>query len=132
MDSRSDMTGYCSNGATPPDCYAGPKWTPNDPLFFMHHGVRIVPATSVSGFHSSYHVVVQMVDKIWYDWQQKSIKSQYSYGGGSVTALPSYVNFTQFPTGLPPYLNVGSKWPSVIMISHPLILPPSVRQRDLW
>lgn len=41
-DSRSDMTGTCPNGAVPPACYAGPKWTPNDPLFFMHHAVRLL------------------------------------------------------------------------------------------
>jgi tyrosinase len=28
-----DMTGFCSNGAVPPACIGGPKWTPNDPLF---------------------------------------------------------------------------------------------------
>ena len=103
------MTGYCSNGAVPPDCYLGPKWTPNDPLFFMHHGVRIIHATSLTAFHLSYHMVAQMVDKVWYDWQQRSINNQYAYGGGSVTALPSFTTFVQFPTGLPPNLNVSAK-----------------------
>ena len=50
-----------------------------------------------------------MVDKIWYDWQQRSTINQYSYGGGSVTALPSFTTFVQFPTGLPPYLSVSAK-----------------------
>lgn len=36
----SDMGGLCLNNALPPDCYPGAKWTPNDPVFFLHHGVR--------------------------------------------------------------------------------------------
>ena len=61
-----------------------------------------------------------MVDKIWYDWQQRSPKNRYSYGGGSVAALDSFADFTQFPTGLPPYCNVsvpsGVKRACVIII----------------
>ena len=34
------MTGFCPNGTGVPNCYAGPKWTPNDPMFFLHHAVR--------------------------------------------------------------------------------------------
>ncbi|KAF9780434.1 Di-copper centre-containing protein [Thelephora terrestris] len=85
-----DMTGTCPNGAVPPACYGGPKWTPNDPVFFMHHA---------------------MIDKIWYDWQKKSPKNRFSYGGGSVEALSSFATFTEFPTGLPPYLNFDSPIP---------------------
>ena len=36
----SDMNGLCPNGTGPPDCISGPKWSPNDPLFFLHHAVR--------------------------------------------------------------------------------------------
>ena len=49
-----------------------------------------------------------MIDKIWYDWQQKNIKNQVAYGGGSVAALGNFSLFSQFPTGLPPYLNVSA------------------------
>ena len=63
-----------------------------------------------------------MIDKIWYDWQNKSPRNKYSYGGGSVTPVPSFVNFTKFPTGLPPYLNVSAssdlKQACVILGSH--------------
>ena len=38
------MGGACPNGEVPPECYAGPKWAPNDPLFFLHHTVRGLPA----------------------------------------------------------------------------------------
>ena len=34
MDSFSDMGGLCPGNAGPPGCYAGSKWTPNDPVFF--------------------------------------------------------------------------------------------------
>jgi len=83
-----DMTGFCSNGAAPPDCYVGPKWTPNDPVFFLHHG---------------------MVDKIWYDWQNKSPKNKLAYGGGSVEGVTVFATFTEFPTGLPPYLGFDNE-----------------------
>ena len=49
-----------------------------------------------------------MIDKVWYDWQNKSPRNKYSYGGGSVTPLPHYTTYETFPTGLPPYLNVSA------------------------
>ena len=49
-----------------------------------------------------------MIDKIWYDWQNKDPRNKYAYGGGSVAALPYYKDFTVFPTGKPPYLNVSA------------------------
>jgi len=85
-----DMTGLCSNGAVAPACVAGPKWTPNDPLFFMHHA---------------------MVDKIWFDWQNKHPQNFYAYAGGSISAASNFTLFTQFPTGLPPFLNFDSPIP---------------------
>ena len=41
-DFFSDMGGTCPNGEVPPDCYPGAKWAPNDPLFFLHHTVRVL------------------------------------------------------------------------------------------
>ena len=124
------MTGFCSNGAGPPDCYAGPKWTPNDPLFFMHHAVRIdLPLVPL---HLSNHtrMVAQMIDKVWYDWQNKGPMNKYSFGGGSVAALTSFAAFTDFPTGLPPFVGVSA--PSdltrtcAITIADALRSPPLV------
>ena len=37
----SDLAGFCPHNVGPPACYAGPKWTPNDPLFFLHHAVCV-------------------------------------------------------------------------------------------
>ena len=75
-----------------------------------------------------------MIDKVWYDWQNKSIKNKYSYGGGSVTPLPSFSAFQQSPTGLPPYLNVSASsdlkrtWAATV--SHALGPPPSLIARS--
>jgi len=77
-------------------------------------------------------MAAQMIDKIWYDWQNKSPKNKYSYGGGSVTALPSFANYTEFPTGLPPYLNVSASSDlkrlcvRVIVVSHMFLFALSV------
>jgi tyrosinase len=87
----ADLAGFCPHNVGPPDCYAGPKWTPNDPLFFLHHA---------------------MVDKVWSDWQDKSPKNKYSYGGGSVGVFGNnFTLFTTFPTGYPPHLSYSSQIP---------------------
>ena len=49
-----DMGGTCPNGAAPPDCYAGAKWPPNDPLFFLHHAVGGSSAPSSRLAHVDY------------------------------------------------------------------------------
>lgn len=38
------MTGFCPREA--PNCHGGPKWTPNDPMFFLHHVVRLTSPSS--------------------------------------------------------------------------------------
>ena len=55
-------------------------------------------------------MVAQMVDKIWYDWQQKGPRNKYAFGGGSVSAVvnSTFATFVEFPTGLPPYVNVSA------------------------
>ena len=47
-----------------------------------------------------------MVDKIWYEWQQNP-RNKHAFGGGSVAPLANYTIFSEFPTGLPPYLGVS-------------------------
>ena len=79
-------------------------------------------------------MATQMIDKVWYDWQNKNSRNKYAYGGGSVTALPNFLNFTEFPTGLPPYLNVSGpsthKRTCVIMVSHTPRSPLSLIARS--
>ena len=49
-----------------------------------------------------------MVDKVWSDWQDKSVKNKYSYGGGSVGAFgTNFTLFMTYPTGMPPHLSVS-------------------------
>jgi len=84
-----DMTGHCPANSV--NCVPGPKWTPNDPLFFLHHA---------------------MVDKIWHDWQNKSPRNKYAFGGGSAQATSSFASFISYPNGLPPYMGYDSLLPS--------------------
>jgi len=52
----SEMTGFCPNGTGPPACVMGPKWSPNDPLFYMHHAVRVTSAARFNGSPSPHHM----------------------------------------------------------------------------
>jgi tyrosinase len=85
-----DMTGFCPADA-PASCVPGPKWTPNDPVFFLHHA---------------------FVDKIWYDWQNKSPKNKYSFGGGLVQATTNFTAFAGNPNGLRPFMGFDTELPS--------------------
>jgi tyrosinase len=84
-----DMSGLCPN--TTVDCYAGPKWTPNEPLFFMHHA---------------------MVDKIWYDWQLQNEANFYAFHGGSASPVDNATLYSEYPNGGPPFLNFSSVIPN--------------------
>jgi tyrosinase len=84
-----DMAGVCPSNVGP-GCVAGPKWSANDPMFFIHH---------------------TMVDKLWYDWQNKHISSFYSFVGGTVLDRYNATLYPVFPNGGPPYLNFSSVIP---------------------
>jgi len=102
----------------------GPEW----PLFRRCCSPRLLSRTNVvferspvlhapcgschwSSFHQIYSIsplcTAQMIDKVWYDWQNKHPMNKYAYEGGSVTPIPSFANYTIFPNGLPPDLNVS-------------------------
>ncbi|KAF8470980.1 Di-copper centre-containing protein [Russula ochroleuca] len=81
-----DMVGGCPSGA-PSHCKPGPTWSPNDPLFFLHHA---------------------MVDKIWYDWQSRDPGNVNSFFGGSVPSLESVDAYSKYPNGGPPFLSLDS------------------------
>ena len=102
----------------------------------MHHAVRATSAARFTVSLSSHHVIaLQMIDKVWYDWQNKRIENKYSYGGGSITPLPSFLAFEEFPTGLPPHLSVSAssdlKRTRVVTVSYAFRLPPSLIARSL-
>jgi len=86
----ADLLGGCPSNA-PSTCTPGPTWSPNDPLFFMHHA---------------------MVDKIWFDWQNRDPMNAKSYYGGSVEHLANLDDYNEYPNGGPPYLNLSSNLPA--------------------
>ncbi|KAH9954003.1 Di-copper centre-containing protein [Russula dissimulans] len=85
-----DLGGTCPQNA-PANCTGGPTWSPNEPLFWMHHG---------------------MIDKIWYDWQHRDPANTKSFLGGSVQSLQSLAAYEQYPNGAPPYLSLDSTMPA--------------------
>jgi len=85
-----DLGGTCPENA-PSNCTAGPTWSPNDPLFWLHHA---------------------MVDKVWYDWQHSNPENAKSYFGGSVQALESIAEYNEYPNGGPPFLHLSSTMPA--------------------
>jgi len=54
------------------------------------------------------YVDLQMVDKIWFDWQHRHPLNANSFFGGSVLSLESLEAFEQYPNGAPPYLSVST------------------------
>jgi tyrosinase len=88
---QGDLDSICPTGAnTTVDCSGGPKWSPNDPLFFLHHA---------------------MIDKIWYDWQHLEKANKNAYFGGATQMIQNLTIYHQYPTGGPPYLNFDSIMP---------------------
>lgn len=81
-----DLGGTCPAGA-PPDCVPGPTFSVNDPIFFLHHA---------------------MVDKIWWDWQNRDRANFWQFSGGTVSVLDDYPQFQKYPTGAPPMMSLNS------------------------
>ena len=74
----------------------------------MHHAVSpIEPFSLVIQSPLTFrHARRQMVDKIWYDWQNRDPKNAKSFFGGSIQYLDSVASYNQYPNGAPPLLNV--------------------------
>jgi hypothetical protein len=75
-----------------------------DPIFFMHHAVRTMR------FRFLLYLIdleTQMVDKVWYDWQNKHSSNFWSFEGGSIQAIANLTEYTEYPNGLPPAMTVG-------------------------
>ncbi|KAF8477673.1 Di-copper centre-containing protein [Russula ochroleuca] len=85
-----DLGGTCPENA-PSNCVGGPKWSPNDPLFWMHHA---------------------MVDKIWYNWQQLDPRNANSFFGGASEPTDNLTIYDEYPNGGPPFLTVNSTMPA--------------------
>ncbi|KAF9645987.1 Di-copper centre-containing protein [Thelephora ganbajun] len=94
-----DLVGMCPLAAGP-NCKRGPKWTPNDPLFYLHHA---------------------MVDKLWYDWQRRHPENFWSFHGGSIGAHSAPGIYAQFPNGGPPFLNFDTDVPGDGLLNNATI-----------
>jgi len=105
-----DMSGFCPAGTGVPDCYAGPKWTPNDPMFFLHHAVSTPSSSPV--ISAVKQPLLQMIDRLWTEWQHKAQQNGLSFGGGSVQARETFEMYQTFPNGGPPFLHVGATRPN--------------------
>ncbi|KAJ7101352.1 Di-copper centre-containing protein [Mycena belliarum] len=85
-----DLGGTCPDDA-PQDCVGGPTFSANEPLFWMHHA---------------------MVDKIWFDWQNKHSANKMAFIGGSVEALENVTYYREFPNGAAPFFSINDTMPS--------------------
>ncbi|KAI0645622.1 Di-copper centre-containing protein [Trametes meyenii] len=85
-----DLSGECPAGS-PADCFPQPTFSANEPLFFFHHA---------------------MVDKVWFDWQNKNPDNFWAYKGGSVQNLTSVQALKDWPNGMAPDLTLDSSIPA--------------------
>jgi len=93
-----DMAGNCPFGLAPPICNPGPKWSPNDPMFYLHHAT---------------------IDKVWYDWQRRDPRNKNVFEGGSTGFLADpNLSPTEYPSGGPPWLNKSSVIPGDGLWKH--------------
>ena len=75
-----------------------------DPLFQLHHGVSKMRCHWLNFLTFFY---LQMVDKIWYDWQHAHPANFWSFDGGAVAQVTNFVADPNFPNGAPPYVTVS-------------------------
>ncbi|KII86644.1 hypothetical protein PLICRDRAFT_114184 [Plicaturopsis crispa FD-325 SS-3] len=87
---RGDLGGQCPGNA-PANCTAGPTWSANEPLFWLHHA---------------------MIDKIWYDWQHYDAANAHAFEGGSVQMLENRTIYAEYPNGAAPALSPQSLMPT--------------------
>ena len=46
-----------------------------------------------------------MIDKVWYDWQNRDTSNKNAFAGGTVS-WQAGASYSEYPTGGPPFLNV--------------------------
>ncbi len=49
-----------------------------------------------------------MIDKVWYDWQNRDTVNFNSFYGGSVEYLSNLAVYDEYPNGGPPFLSVST------------------------
>ncbi|KAK0204725.1 hypothetical protein DFS33DRAFT_1382625 [Desarmillaria ectypa] len=84
-----DSSSLCPENYT--ECGAGgPKWSNDDPLFYLHDA---------------------MIDKLYWEWQNKDPSNLYAFEGGSVQSISTWAEYVQYPNGAAPWLNLNSTIP---------------------
>lgn len=69
-----------------------PAISPNDPLFFLHHG---------------------MLDRVWYLWQKKSTRNKKAFSGGLTPGLATLEQFLEFRSaGMDPQASLTTPIPN--------------------
>lgn len=121
------MTGFCPAGPEVFECYPGPKWTPNDPMFYLHHAVSFTPPPSVL-ITPDDRFPFQMIDRLWTQWQLVSQQNARSFGGGSVPERETLAEYRAFPNGGPPFVHVrpvspNAYHPSLVFAQFGSVLP---------
>jgi len=85
-----DLAAYCTAGA-PSTCHdIWRAYTPNDPVFWLHHAT---------------------IDKLWSDWQNKHPENKHAFSGGSMPAQDKDT-YRKYPVGLPPALELSDRLPT--------------------
>ena len=63
-------------------------------------------------------ILLQMIDRLWAQWQLMAPQNALSFTGGSVPARETYAIYQTFPNGGPPFLNVGETGPALLITHH--------------
>jgi len=82
-----DLGGSCPTGS-PSSCTPGPKWSPNEPMFWLHHA---------------------MVDKVWWDWQRACRDNFSAFEAGT---KQDFVTWPMYPNGAPPAMHLDQPLPT--------------------
>lgn len=57
--------------------------------------------------HNNRSTSLQMIDKVWSDWQHRHPQNFWAYAGGSVPTITDFKQYVQFPNGAPSFMNVS-------------------------
>ncbi|KAF8509315.1 Di-copper centre-containing protein, partial [Hysterangium stoloniferum] len=87
-----DLAGRCPRSVSVETCIADANWSPNEPLFWLHHA---------------------MVDKIWSDWQHADPANTWAFAGGATRDL---LTWPKYRNGGPPALTLNSHLPASDML----------------
>ena len=68
--------------------------------------MQYVPSANSSTERGANAHVVQMIDKLWFQWQLRDSSNTNAFAGGSVSAQVDPSQAATYPTGSAPFLDV--------------------------